>query len=292
MKRSVRAYLELIRLPNVFTAAADVLAGFLLAGGGIAMWRSAALLCAASACLYAGGVALNDVCDVEMDLRHRQDRPIPSGRVSKFGARVLVVTLLIAGVALAACVSLQTLWLASLLVVSILLYDAVLKMTMAAPGLMGLCRALNLAMGIGAFGWLLTPATLLAVGSMGVYVTSLTLFARRETSLGLKRVLAPGVIGACAATASLVGLVWILPSAHVGFVALATALVLTLGRSGFRAARHGRPEEVQNAVRTLVFGIVGLDTCVAWAAQGPAAACLPASLLIPAWVLSRRFRMT
>lgn len=291
MKRRVRAYLELIRLPNVFTAAADVLAGFLLAGGGVATWRSAVLLCAASICLYAGGIALNDLCDADADLRNRPDRPIPSGRVSKFGAGVLVVTLLLAGVGLAACVSRPSLWLAILLVLSIVLYDAVLKTTMAAPGFMGLCRALNLGMGMVAFGWLFTPATLLSIGSMWVYVTSLTLFARRETAVSSQRVLIPGIIGACAATASLVGLVWVLPSVHAGFVALVTAIFFVLGRSGFRAARRGRPEDVQRAVRTLVFGIVGLDTCVAWAAQGAVAACLPASMLIPAWVLSRRFHM-
>lgn len=292
MKRSARAYLELIRLPNVFTAAADVLAGFLLGGGGLDLWPTAALLSAASMCLYAGGVALNDLCDVKADGRHCPDRPIPSARLSKVGARVVIVTLLLAGVGLAACVSQLTFLLASLLVVSIVLYDCVLKTTMAAPGLMGSCRALNLAMGAGSVGWLFTPATMLAIGSMWLYVTSLTLFARRETSVGSKRVLVPGIIGACAAMASLIGLVWVMPSAEVGFVALAMALVFALGRSGFRAARDDRPEDVQRAVRTLVFGIVGLDTCVAWAAAGPVAACLPASMLIPAWALSRRFRMT
>jgi 4-hydroxybenzoate polyprenyltransferase len=61
----VRAYLELLRPPNVVTAIADVLAGYAVAGRG----RPEALpwLIAASVCLYAGGVVLNDFFDRNLD---------------------------------------------------------------------------------------------------------------------------------------------------------------------------------------------------------------------------------
>ena len=54
----LRAYLELLRPANVTTALADVLAGFAVAG----LLNQAALpwLLLATACLYGGGIVLND----------------------------------------------------------------------------------------------------------------------------------------------------------------------------------------------------------------------------------------
>src|SRR4051794_10139688 len=74
-----RAYLALLRPANVVTALADVLAGAAVAGE---PW-SASLpwLLASTACLYAGGVVLNDVADRTIDAAERPERPIPSGAV-------------------------------------------------------------------------------------------------------------------------------------------------------------------------------------------------------------------
>ncbi len=93
------AYLELLRPPNVTTAVGDVLAGFAVAGLGrpwILPW-----LLASTMCLYAGGVVLNDVFDLEIDRVERPERPIPSGRVSRQRAAILGSALLGSGVVLA-----------------------------------------------------------------------------------------------------------------------------------------------------------------------------------------------
>ena len=54
----LRGYLELLRPPNVMTAVADVLAGYAVAG--LSNWPALPWLLGATACLYAGGVVLND----------------------------------------------------------------------------------------------------------------------------------------------------------------------------------------------------------------------------------------
>ena len=79
----LKPYLQLVRLPNVFTAAADSLAGWLLVGGGLAEPGRWLPLSAASMAIYAAGIALNDVFDYEIDLDERPGRPLPSGRVSR-----------------------------------------------------------------------------------------------------------------------------------------------------------------------------------------------------------------
>src|SRR2546423_324402 len=90
---AVRAYLQLIRAPAVFTALADVLLGFFFAYRpslfSEAMlpwtppWDLLAMLLGASLCLYMAGMVLNDFFDAQVDARQRPRRPIPSGRVRR-----------------------------------------------------------------------------------------------------------------------------------------------------------------------------------------------------------------
>jgi len=84
MNPRLKAWLEIIRLPNVLTAPGDPLAGMLLASLGIATipWRDGLLLCAASILFYMAGMILNDVMDIKEDTADRPGRPIPSGRIS------------------------------------------------------------------------------------------------------------------------------------------------------------------------------------------------------------------
>src|SRR5581483_11719795 len=99
---AIKPYLQLVRLPNVFTAAADSLAGWLLVRGTFDEPRRWLPLVAASMATYAGGIALNDVFDYEADLRERPSRPLPSGRVSRRFAGWLGGGLLALGPVLAA----------------------------------------------------------------------------------------------------------------------------------------------------------------------------------------------
>ena len=84
---TLRPYVELLRPPNVTTALGDVLAGYAVAGRGQPQALPPLLM--ATMCLYAGGVVLNDVCDVDIDRIERPERPIPSGRVSRRAAATL-----------------------------------------------------------------------------------------------------------------------------------------------------------------------------------------------------------
>ncbi|MDZ7619161.1 MAG: UbiA family prenyltransferase, partial [Patescibacteria group bacterium] len=95
-----RALMELLRLPNIFTAAADVAMGVLFVTPlvGAVDTVALALLVGASCLLYASGVVLNDVFDVQQDAQHRPERPIPSGRMPLSLARTLGWLLLLAGV--------------------------------------------------------------------------------------------------------------------------------------------------------------------------------------------------
>ena len=85
----MRAYLQLVRLPNVFTAMADVLLGYLFTHPRLEPVGHFALLLVASSMLYLAGMVLNDYFDQEQDARERPARPLPSGRVTPQAARLL-----------------------------------------------------------------------------------------------------------------------------------------------------------------------------------------------------------
>ena len=78
------AYVQLMRLPNVFTALADVVMGYLFTHNpdeGAGTLVGAIPLLVATALMYSAGMVLNDVFDVEVDRVERPERPLPSGRV-------------------------------------------------------------------------------------------------------------------------------------------------------------------------------------------------------------------
>src|ERR1700752_1691194 len=116
-----RGYLELVRPANVATALADVLAGYAVAG--LAHPRALGWLLLATACLYAGGVVLNDVFDRDVDRTERPERPNPSGRVSAGAATGLGLTLLGAGIASASLAGAAAALVAAAIAASVLLYD-------------------------------------------------------------------------------------------------------------------------------------------------------------------------
>ena len=97
-----RSYAQLVRLPNLPTALADIGLAGLATGLLLSRWPAFLLLLGASACLYMAGMVFNDYFDIEQDRRERPDRPIPSGAVSARHAALLGAFLLTAGVGLAA----------------------------------------------------------------------------------------------------------------------------------------------------------------------------------------------
>ncbi len=189
----IRGYLDLTRLPNIFTAVADVSMGFLISRPPGDAWIPTAwdfgawaMLALTSSLLYAAGVVLNDVFDFEHDRLNRPQRPLPSGRVSTGAARRLGWSLLWAGVALGAGTGLFVGHLrpgvvAALLASAILLYNGWLKRTPLGPPAMGLCRMLNVMLGISAADVPLEAGFWLVAAAIGVYVAGVTWFARRES---------------------------------------------------------------------------------------------------------------
>lgn len=246
----------------------------------------------ASILFYAGGVALNDVCDASLDAVERPERPIPSGRISKTAATRLAVTLLGIGTLLAINASLRTSVLAGFLVSAIVLYNLHAKATAWGPVVMGSCRALNFAMGLSALESLASPAALAPVGLMGLYVASVTYFARDEASVSTKSRLIIGTVGVMLAALGLSSLLWLLPEGRTVGAILAIPLAGVVGWVGIRAACDPTPVQVQGSVRSLLILLIAFDAVLAGIAAGPVAVRNVALLGIPMIAITKRFRAT
>ncbi|MBS0208160.1 MAG: UbiA family prenyltransferase [Planctomycetes bacterium] len=297
----VKAYAQLLRVPNVFTALADVIMGGLLTGGWYENRSAWLLLIAGSAAFYLAGMVLNDVYDFEVDQVERPERPLPSGRISLATARALGWGLMSAGLgcafgsaALRQPVATNTLIAAGALAAAIVAYDAWLKSTPLGPVAMGTCRALNVMLGasVAADGW--APLHFRVALGLGVYVAGITWFARTEaetsnrTQLALATlVMMAGIGTVCTATQR----EWFAArQGPVMWSLLWVALSLPIALRTFRAVGEPAPENVQRAVKHAIMSLIVIDAAAALGAIGPQAmfllALLPPAMLLGRWVYS------
>lgn len=292
--RTVGGYVDLVRVPNLFTAPPDVILGAALVGalGGEFSLVAVGGLAVASMLLYAGGTSLNDVFDAERDALERPGRPIPSGRVSKRQASVLGVGLLVCGVFLATLTAgVDAGVVATAIALGITLYDGVLKGTVPGNLTMGAIRGLNVFLGT----TVTVTAVSLPVWALAVpvvlagYIAAVTYLADHETRRAdrtrVRVLLAVVAVAVLAAPVVLltatVGL-----GRLVGGVALGTVFVAWVGPTLWRAYREPEPSRVGPAIGVCVLGLVLLDAAFA-AVYGLGWSLLTASFFLPALGLSR-----
>lgn len=262
------SYARLLRIPNVFTAIADIALGAFVTGDG----REFGWLAAASACLYSAGMVWNDVFDLDQDSRERPFRPLPSGMIPIRSAHRLGATLLLTGFAFATVVGIRSAAIAGALVVAILGYDAVLKRTRFGPAAMGACRFLNVLLGLSAADWQpVSPGLQLHLAAVvGIYVLGVTWFARTESRGSSPRHLT----GASWVVAGALALALPLPlhgeagRASWLFPYLLTAIGIGLSAPALVAIRDPAPPIVQRGVKTAILGLIALDAILATAISG------------------------
>ncbi len=298
MAHPIKPYLQLVRLPNVFTAAADSLAGWLLVGGALGAPGRWLPMVGASMAIYAAGIALNDVFDYRIDLEERPGRPIPSGRVGLRFASILGLGLLALGLVLAALNgSIATLGVAAALVACVLGYDLGLKRTPIGPLVMGSCRGLNLLLGMSQDPGLGGRPGGIVVTSLVLFVAGITWISRSEVLSGRSGgVIVGSIVEGLGGLGLLVGalLAQGFPGADAGrpivpiegLLVLATVLLI-VARADARAIRTPRPESIQAAVKTGVLALVWLNVGLVASVRGPGPALAVAALWIPAFLLGR-----
>lgn len=300
-------YARLLRLPNVFTAFADIGVGICatiaLASPTIdaSFVIRAALLFVASGCLYLAGMVWNDYFDLEEDRRDRPFRPLASGKISLRTAKWIGFGLMLAGLA---CASLSGMrddgWhhqgaiIGGLLVAAILAYDARIKRTSAGPFGMALCRFLNVLLALSladatAIPWV---TRLHLAATVAVYIVGVTWFARTEEERSNPEVLRAAAFVLLGALLLALAVPVRVPAGTASplFPFLLVAFGFIIGVPVVRAIRQPSPANVQAGVKRCILGLVGLDALLATTFVGTPGLVLllllPPALWLGKWVYS------
>ena len=286
---------QLLRLPNVFTAVADVLMGFLVTHGQFRQDSVLPLLVAASCGLYLAGMVLNDVFDRDRDALERPERPIPSGRVSATAAAAFGGLLLACGVACGwgatyLAGDLRPGLVATAIAALVFAYDGGLKQTPLGPPAMGGCRMLNVLLGMSVAAGPWHNAHFVLAGGMGVYVAGVTLFARTEAIRSRRGLLVLGVVVMSAGLLLAASYPWwdaaTFRTPQFWWIAWAILLATVLWRCVW-AVQSPSPALVQAAVRNCLVSIIVIDAVLALPAASGIEPVWIVVLLAPTQLLGR-----
>lgn len=298
-------YLQLLRPPNLVTAMADVVAGFAIAGGLLHFaqhipgdwavslpWEALGWLLVSTVALYAGGVAFNDIFDLELDKQERPERPLPSGRADLRTAIFMSLTLLFVGI-FSAWMASPTSGLIALLVAFLaVLYDFAGKHhPIFGPLNMGLTRAGNLMLGVSAL-----PAALEQYWFIGlvpvVFIAAVTMVSRGEVHGGKS----PNLFFALLMYATVIGSIASLGILEEVNLYLTLPFLAFFGLMVFppllRAWRDPIPPKIGKAVKAGVLSLIAMDAALA-AGFGGLYFGLATLLLLPlSFLLARLFAVT
>jgi 4-hydroxybenzoate polyprenyltransferase len=185
----LNGWLQLLRLPNLFTVPGDTLAGLFLGGLASGSYPLPSLflpvaISFSGVLLYCAGLLYNDYFDQETDLRERPSRPIPGGRVPPGQVLKAGHLLNLGGIVLAFVVGVLPGIIATMLATAAAFYNLSFKrIPLLGPLNMGLCRGLLLLLGASVLSApvLLSPPVLLSAASQTLFVAFVSRMAARET---------------------------------------------------------------------------------------------------------------
>jgi 4-hydroxybenzoate polyprenyltransferase len=288
-----------MRPANIVTAVADILAGIAIAGTlSFSQFDLAAiiLLCVSTAFLYGGGVVMNDVFDAELDKVERPERPIPSGLIKKSSAAIFGTILLVMGIACAGLSNTHhqfpsSVIIAAAIAIAAVVYDKWMKHhSFFGPLNMGLCRGLNLLLGMSIyvpaviFYW---PFALVPV----IYIYAITMISRGEVHGGKKTTLYIAVLLYCIVIAAIfyVGFATGNVLQTLPFIVFFAAMVFT---PLIKAIQKPIGARIGKAVKSGVISLIIMNA--AWAAAfGDMTLAIIAIALLPiSLLLARLFAVT
>jgi 4-hydroxybenzoate polyprenyltransferase len=269
------AHLVLMRPANIITAIADIMLGFAASGSILRLLQQDSFtladpilqplywLALATIGLYGGGVVFNDVFDTELDRVERPERPIPSGAASRTSATLLGTLLLIGGIGAAFQVSMLSGAIAVAIAIMALVYDALGKHhAFFGPINMGLCRGLNLLLGISAVTSAVEVFWYLALIPI-VYIAAITTISRGEVHGGDKKILVGALVLYGVVIGGIITLVRLQQFSLVNalpFLALFAGMIFP---PLFRAIRSLAAREIRLAVKAGVMAVILMDAALA-----------------------------
>ncbi|MCK5579151.1 MAG: UbiA family prenyltransferase [Planctomycetes bacterium] len=320
------SYFRLIRFPYIFTALAEVWAGYFItaailkvdltapeavaglsavpdtAQAGMAGWAGLVICGLISVCLYAAGMIFNDFVDVERDRQFHPDRPLATGEVSPVQAFWGGTLLCVAGILLSEIFfGLATLTITFSIIILMVGYNFYTKSSRLLGSLnMGLLRGFNFLLGMtpllglgysaGAFGMKVLLLPLVPLGYI-FFVTLLSTWEEEELHYWFLVALIFLIIGSV--TWPLVIMdnvfraIWLIFLVVVYWLA---RLVPAKTRSGKRPARTAAselPVTVRHLVRAGIFLLIPLEAGLVMGCASLGSGLVILGLLLPTLLFNK-----
>ena len=296
---SIKDYLALVRLPNLFTLPSNILVGMATVSSlafTLTSFSQFLLLVTISVLLYCVGIVLNDLYDFDIDKKERPSRPLPSGKISRRSAIVLVAIFSTLALILSLQVSFSTLVISSILFSVIFGYDKYLKNTYAGPFTIASARVMNILLGtsvslrsVDSYSQIVTLTFILIITF--VYVSLIGFISRYEVhgfSDNTKLLLPPAIVATVISSIILFTL--------MGFFKLESLIILSLfsfimiiSFSRIYRRDSGRTQQI---VRNMILSIIVLDSTFLTGIIGIELGLVVLTLMAPLLVLANKMYMT
>lgn len=296
---SIKDYLVLVRLPNLFTLPSNILVGMATVSSlafTLTSFTQFLLLVTISVLLYCVGIVLNDLYDFDIDKKERPNRPLPSGKISRRSAIVLVAIFSTLALILSLQVSFSTLVISSILFSVIFGYDKYLKNTYAGPFTIASARVMNILLGtsvslrsVDSYSQIVTLTFILIITF--VYVSLIGFISRYEVhgfSDNTKLLLPPAIVATVISSIILFTL--------MGFFKLESLIILSLfsfimiiSFSRIYRRDSGRTQQI---VRNMILSIIVLDSTFLTGIIGIELGLVVLTLMAPLLVLANKMYMT
>ena len=179
-----KEYLQLVRLPGIFTAFSNVLIGYFFSFSFDSEIIFLPFLLTTSGLLFCSGMIFNDYFDYNIDKKQRSFRPLPSGKISKQNALLLGSIFIISANIFAFLVGFDTLIVSLILSFSILFYNLKLK-SISFFGIFNLSiiRMLNVLLGFSIIG--ISFEFFQYLLPIGIFVFGISVLAKYEIKSNL-----------------------------------------------------------------------------------------------------------
>ena len=287
-------FFRLMRPANIVTSVADVLAGIAISGYFLTFetdYLPVLMLCISTIGLYGGGIVFNDVFDADLDKIERPERAIPSGAVKLNEAIFLGAFLLLSGIAAAFTIAALSGIIAILIAFFALLYNKYSKHhSFLGPLNMGLCRGLNLLLGVSIIASALHEWYFLGLIPL-IYIFSITMISQGEVHGSNRNKLYAGAFLYLLVISSMLYL-----SFNKGQLIIALFFIIPFAWMIFRplfiAIKEPLGKNIGKAVKAGVISLILMDA--AWSAvfgSPVAAICIALLLPLSLW-LAKRFAVT
>jgi 4-hydroxybenzoate polyprenyltransferase len=239
---------------------------------------------------------LNDLYDFDIDKKERPNRPLPSGKISRRSAIVLVAIFSTLALILSLLVSFSTLVISSILFLAIFGYDKYLKNTHAGPFTIASARVMNILLGasvsfrsVDSYSQIVTLTFVLIITF--VYVSLIGFISRYEVhgfSDNTKLLLPPAIVATVISSIILFSL--------MGFFKLESLIILSLfsfimiiSFSRIYRRDSGRTQQI---VRNMILSIIVLDSTFLTGIIGIELGLAVLTLMAPLLVLANKMYMT